>query len=318
MGNGSKNRKPKANPGGKPFELLNFPLEYNITCHVADLYVGTQEEAAEAYDIAAIKFRGLNAVTNFDMSRYDVKRIIESSSLPVGSTTKRPKDGTDKYDIGVNGNCAEAAGPMTATNLLTDGIGSYSPEQYGYSGWSSPAAMVPISFQYSKGHGHSTLWCKQELDGAVVSAAHNLHQLQHIPASAGTHNFFQPSHVQDAAGAVDVPSLSVDTNSLLYDGGVGYHGAMGAGYAMPVATLVDGNLAASGYGVEDGTASDLYGGRNLYYLSQDLSVTNSGKVDVYEHGVGSESWLPSTVPVILQKAANVTVCHGRPVFSGWK
>ncbi|XP_057855705.2 AP2-like ethylene-responsive transcription factor AIL5 [Cryptomeria japonica] len=37
------------------------------------LYLGTystQEEAAEAYDRAAIKFRGLNAVTNFDLSRY--------------------------------------------------------------------------------------------------------------------------------------------------------------------------------------------------------------------------------------------------------
>ena len=145
---------------------------------MADLYVGTQEEAAEAYDIAAIKFRGLNAVTNFDMSRYDVKSIIESSSLPVGSTTKRPKDGTDQSDIDVNGNCAEVAGPMTATNLLTDGIGSYGPEHCGYSGW-SPAAMVPISLQYSKGRGHSKLWCKEELDGAsaamVVSAAHNLH-----------------------------------------------------------------------------------------------------------------------------------------------
>ncbi|CAM0909017.1 unnamed protein product [Alopecurus aequalis] len=51
-----------------------------------DLYLGTfstQEEAAEAYDIAAIKFRGLSAVTNFDMSRYDVESIL-SSDLPVG------------------------------------------------------------------------------------------------------------------------------------------------------------------------------------------------------------------------------------------
>ncbi|EPS60271.1 hypothetical protein M569_14533, partial [Genlisea aurea] len=51
-----------------------------------DLYLGTfstQEEAAEAYDIAAIKFRGLNAVTNFDISRYDV-RSIATNNLPVG------------------------------------------------------------------------------------------------------------------------------------------------------------------------------------------------------------------------------------------
>ncbi|XWS16570.1 hypothetical protein CRYUN_Cryun34aG0100000 [Craigia yunnanensis] len=37
------------------------------------LYLGTyatQEEAATAYDMAALEYRGLNAVTNFDLSRY--------------------------------------------------------------------------------------------------------------------------------------------------------------------------------------------------------------------------------------------------------
>ncbi|GLU13410.1 hypothetical protein SLE2022_300480 [Rubroshorea leprosula] len=60
-----------------------------------DLYLGTfstQEEAAEAYDIAAIKFRGINAVTNFDITRYDVERIMASNTLLAGELARRNKD----------------------------------------------------------------------------------------------------------------------------------------------------------------------------------------------------------------------------------
>ncbi|KAI4337087.1 hypothetical protein L6164_015541 [Bauhinia variegata] len=77
-----------------------------------DLYLGTfstQEEAAEAYDIAAIKFRGVNAVTNFDISRYDVERIIASNTLLAGELARRNKDNeprneTYEYDASSVGN----------------------------------------------------------------------------------------------------------------------------------------------------------------------------------------------------------------------
>ncbi|KAL8529694.1 hypothetical protein ACS0TY_006946 [Phlomoides rotata] len=49
-------------------------------------------DLAEAYNIAAIKFRGLNAVTNFEINRYDVKSILVSSTLPIGGAAKRLKD----------------------------------------------------------------------------------------------------------------------------------------------------------------------------------------------------------------------------------
>lgn len=72
--------------------------------------IGTQEEAAEAYDIAAIKFRGLNAVTNFDMSRYDVKSIA-SSNLPIGgmSSNNRSKNSSDQSVSADSKSCAAAA-----------------------------------------------------------------------------------------------------------------------------------------------------------------------------------------------------------------
>nr|GLL48191.1 AP2-like ethylene-responsive transcription factor ANT [Ipomoea trifida] len=66
-----------------------------------DLYLGTfstQEEAAEAYDIAAIKFRGISAVTNFDISRYDVDKILASNSPAAGELSRRNKEAAVEYN----------------------------------------------------------------------------------------------------------------------------------------------------------------------------------------------------------------------------
>jgi hypothetical protein len=53
--------------------------------------IGTQEEAAEAYDIAAIKFRGVSAVTNFEINRYNVDRIMSSNMLLPSDLAKKAR-----------------------------------------------------------------------------------------------------------------------------------------------------------------------------------------------------------------------------------
>ncbi|CAI9771341.1 unnamed protein product [Fraxinus pennsylvanica] len=75
-----------------------------------DLYLGT----FEAYDIAAIKFRGVNAVTNFDISRYNVEKIMATDTLPTRESARQNKE-MDPY---------KTVGPEDEECRLVENVGN--------------------------------------------------------------------------------------------------------------------------------------------------------------------------------------------------
>lgn len=104
------------------------------------MVTATEEEAAEAYDIAAIKFRGMNAVTNFEMSRYDVEAIMRSA-LPIGGAAKRLKLSLEPE---------QKSSPSGSSNQHSQGGGSSSSSSINF-GAIPPVSAIPcgVSFDSS-------------------------------------------------------------------------------------------------------------------------------------------------------------------------
>ncbi|GLT87893.1 hypothetical protein SLE2022_059460 [Rubroshorea leprosula] len=305
-----------------------------------DLYLGTfstQEEAAEAYDIAAIKFRGLNAVTNFDMNRYDVKSILESSTLPIGGAAKRLKD-VEQAEMVVEGQRADD--DNISSQITADGISSYGAAA-AHHGWPAIAfhqQPQPFSMQFPYGQ---RLWCKQEQDSDTSNSS--FQDLHHQLQLGSTHNFFQPSVLHNLM-SLDSSSMehSSGSNSVIYSNGGnsgegggsngtaangGYYGSNNAGYVFPLGTVIasnDGNQN-QGNGFGDGAEVNMFGSgdpynshqRNLYYLSHHQSSNAVKAASTYDQASTCNNWVPTAVPAIAQRSSTMAVGHGASTFTVW-
>ncbi|KAH9303329.1 hypothetical protein KI387_014912, partial [Taxus chinensis] len=287
-----------------------------------DLYLGTfstQEEAAEAYDIAAIKFRGLNAVTNFDMSRYDVNSIIESSTLPIGGAAKRIKE-AELSDPSVEGRRTDE----DMNSQISDTLTSYTnPHAYpsGHSGWPMNA------FQQHAYNQHRAAWCKQE------HATHN--QDLQMQLHSSTQNFLQPSIMGSNVSVLHnlmslESSAQMDaTNTSSNSGFLGNISANGNGLLMPNSSMPspitvadngrapfmsdnEGSSSKTSVAYDNLLSSDPYA-RGIYYLpqhSQASLVKANCESPVYNN------WMTPAAAQTIAPRPNLAVCHA-PIFTVW-
>ncbi|CAN4114966.1 unnamed protein product [Withania somnifera] len=286
-----------------------------------DLYLGTfstQEEAAEAYDIAAIKFRGLNAVTNFEINRYDVKSILESSTLPIGGAAKRLKD-VEQAEIALD--YQRASQENIATHLITNGsIGSYGASHC----WPNIALQQaqPLTTMHTYPHSQQRVWCKQEVQDSSdhLNMSSQNYQDFHPLQLGNAHNFLQPNSALHNLMGLDNSSSTMDHNSVTYHQGVGYasngthHGGGGGGFVLPQLSSIIAHQESNQQNQQLQLGNDnLFG----YYHSQQSTSNGSVKAGLYAHQEPAfNNWMSTTVPVTLTSRNNI--CHGAaPTFTVW-
>ncbi|XP_057826596.2 AP2-like ethylene-responsive transcription factor PLT1 [Cryptomeria japonica] len=290
-----------------------------------DLYLGTfstQEEAAEAYDIAAIKFRGLNAVTNFDMSRYDVKSII-NSALPIGGLAKRIKEAESAHlERTVDGPRIVHDEDSTLSSQTHDPVsyGNASAAAKAAHEWPLLAFQQQANSSMAAAYQQRGLWWKQANDNQTHQDYQiQLHQKYLHPsmlAGNGTvlHNLMGLESAEansSTAGIYNDISNTLAANGLMMqNSSVTQSANSSVVSATHFSDNSEGSVASKAASTYENMMSADPSGRGLYYLTQQ----QLGRVG-YENLTCNNNWMTPSLQTLGSKP-NLAVCHA-PVFTVW-
>jgi hypothetical protein len=142
-------------------------------------FTGSEKEAAEAYDVAAIKFRGPNAVTNFEMSKYDLK-TIENCILPIGAAKRLKAEAESAVEGSVNnGRSTDEECTLSSQTDSTSYIGNAARTEW--------LPLISLQQQSNPSQVAYELQKVPLYNQDLHMQLHNVNQQKYIQASGSTH-----------------------------------------------------------------------------------------------------------------------------------